>query len=70
MPNQLPVPAGWAQPGCGRRRPEPGLGEGVGVQAASVDLELEELLQPHVAETNLTAEVVEQGELTRLGGGL
>src|SRR3954471_20194466 len=44
--------------------------EGVRVQSATVDLDPQELLEAHVGEPHLRTEVLEQGELARLGGRL
>src|SRR5215467_8639232 len=42
--------------------------ESVGMQASSVDLDAQQFLQPHIAEVNTVAKVIEKRELARFRG--
>src|SRR5215475_8655740 len=44
------------------------LFECVGMQASSIDLDAQQFLQPHIAEVNTAAKVIEKGELARFSG--
>ena len=52
------------------RQLETWFGERIGVQPPAIDLDPQQLLQPDVAEAHLRPEMIEQGELTGLGGSL